>query len=130
MQIDAFAFISAVQSVKVKAWSARSVPIWTSMIRPWKTLSPNWRSICDCVAWTTSRKSIWSAILPLKVTLTDSGIGIVASPVASASATVPESAPKATPFDMRVCESPPMMIAQSSTVMSFSTLWMTSVIAW
>gem|GEM_PF-4952876 len=39
------------------------------------------------------------------------------------------SAPKATPFDMRVWLSPPMMIAQSSTVMSFSTLWMTSVIA-
>jgi hypothetical protein len=33
-----------------------------------------------------------------------------ASPVASASATVPESAPKATPLDMRVWLSPPMMI--------------------
>ena len=58
----------------------------------------------------------------------DCGIGMVASPVASANATVPESAPKATPFDIRVWLSPPMMIAQSSTVMSFSTLWITSVI--
>ena len=73
---------------------------------------------------------MWSAMLPVKVTFTDSGTGMVASPVASASATVPESAPKATPLDMRVWESPPMMIAQSSTVMSFSTLWMTSVIGW
>ena len=38
------------------------------------------------------------------------------------SATVPESAPKATPFDILVCESPPIMIAQSSIVMSFNTL--------
>ncbi|MNL48643.1 hypothetical protein D3C87_1715170 [compost metagenome] len=63
----------------------------------------------------------------MKVTLTDCGIGMVASPVASASATVPESAPKATPLDMRVWLSPPMMIARSSMVMSFSTLWITSV---
>ena len=41
-------------------------------------------------------------MLPLNVTFTDSGIGIVTSPVAKANATVPESAPKATPFDMRV----------------------------
>jgi hypothetical protein len=41
-------------------------------------------------------------MLPLKVTFTDSGIGIEASPVASARATVPESAPKATPFDILV----------------------------
>ena len=41
-------------------------------------------------------------MLPLKVTLTDSGIGIVTSPVAKANATVPESAPNATPFDIRV----------------------------
>ncbi len=41
-------------------------------------------------------------IAPLKVTFTDSGIGIDASPVAKANATVPESAPKATPFDIRV----------------------------
>ena len=122
IQIDALAFISAVQSVKVKAWSANNVPICTSIIRPWNTLSPNWASICACVACTTSRKSIWSPILPVNVTLTDSGIGMVASPVASANATVPESAPKATPLDMRVCESPPMMIDQSSTVMSFNTL--------
>ena len=61
-------------------------------------------------------------MLPLKVTLTDSGMGMVASPVARARATVPESAPKATPFDIRVCESPPMIIAQSSTVISFKTL--------
>ena len=57
------------------------------------------------------------------------GIGMVASPVARARATVPESAPKATPLDMRVWESPPMMTAQSSTVRSLRTLWMTSVIA-
>ncbi|CAI8255672.1 MAG: Uncharacterised protein [SAR116 cluster bacterium] len=126
--MEALAFISAVQSVKVKAWSASKVPICTSMTRPWKTFSPNWASICDWVACTTSRKSMCPAMLPVKVTLTDSGIGMLASPVASASATVPESAPNATPFDMRVWESPPMMIDQSSTVMSFSTLWITSVI--
>ena len=40
MQMEAFAFISAVQSVKVKALSACRVPMWTSMMRPWKTLSP------------------------------------------------------------------------------------------
>ena len=68
--------------------------------------------------------------MPLNVTFTDWGIGIVASPVASANATVPESAPKATPFDMRVCESPPMITSQSSTVMSFKTLWITSVMGW
>ncbi len=61
-------------------------------------------------------------ISPLKVTFTDSGIGIDASPVAKAKATVPESAPKATPLDIRVCESPPMMIAHSSIVISFNTL--------
>ena len=49
---------------------------------------------------------MWSCILPLNVTFTDSGIGMVASPVASASATVPESAPKATPLDIRVWLSP------------------------
>ena len=59
---------------------------------------------------------------PLNVTFTDSGIGIDASPVASASATVPESAPNATPFDILVCESPPIMMAHSSTVISFKTL--------
>ena len=64
------------------------------------------------------------------MTFTVSGIGMVASPVAKASATVPESAPKATPFDILVCESPPIIIAQSSTVMSFKTLWITSVIGW
>ena len=58
----------------------------------------------------------------MKVTLTDSGIGIEASPVANANATVPESAPKATPLDILVCESPPIMIAQSSMVRSFKTL--------
>ncbi|MNQ93203.1 hypothetical protein D3C85_1086590 [compost metagenome] len=63
-----------------------------------------------------------SFIAPLKVTFTDSGIGIEASPVAKARATVPESAPKATPLDIRVCESPPMIIAHSSMVMSFNTL--------
>ena len=73
---------------------------------------------------------MWFCIWPLKVTLTDSGMGMDASPVASARATVPESAPNATPFDMRVCESPPMMMAQSSTVRSFRTLWITSVMAW
>ena len=131
MQIDALAFISAVQSVKVKAWSDGKVPMWTSMTRPWNTFSPPkcW-SIWAWVACTTSRKSMWSFISPLNVTLTDSGIGIDASPVANASATVPESAPNATPLDMRVCESPPMMMAQSSTVRSFKTLWMTSVMAW
>ena len=41
-------------------------------------------------------------MLPLKVTFTDCGIGIEASPVAKARATVPESAPKATPLDIRV----------------------------
>ena len=61
-------------------------------------------------------------ISPLNVTLTDSGIGIEASPVAKANATVPESAPKATPFDIRVCESPPIIIAHSSIVISFKTL--------
>ena len=69
-----------------------------------------------------------SAIEPVKVTFTVSGIGIVASPVAKASATVPESAPKATPFDILVWESPPIIMAQSSTVISFNTLWITSVI--
>ena len=39
---------------------------------------------------------------PLNVTFTVSGMGIVTSPVANASATVPESAPKATPLDIRV----------------------------
>ena len=34
IQIDALAFISAVQSVKVKAWSAMRVPICTSITRP------------------------------------------------------------------------------------------------
>ena len=63
-----------------------------------------------------------SCMLPLKITFTDSGIGMADSPVASAIATVPESAPKATPLDIRVCESPPIMIARSSTVMSFNTL--------
>ena len=53
-----------------------------------------------------------------------------ASPVARAKATVPESAPKATPLDILVWESPPMMMAQSSTVRSLRTLWMTSVMAW
>ena len=130
IQIEAFAFISAVQSVKVKAWSANNVPICTSITRPWKMLSPNCCNIWDWVACTTSRKSICGAMLPLNTTFTDSGIGIVASPVASASATVPESAPKATPLDIRVCESPPIIIDQSSTVISFSTLWITSVIAW
>ena len=43
-----------------------------------------------------------SNISPLKVTFTDSGMGMLASPVASASATVPESAPNATPLDIRV----------------------------
>ena len=129
--MDALAFISAVQSVNVKAWSDGKVPMWTSIILPWNTFSPpNFLSIWDCVAWTTSRKSICSCILPLKVTFTDSGIGIDASPVARASATVPESAPKATPFDILVCESPPMIIAQSSIVMSFNTLWITSVKGW
>ena len=69
-----------------------------------------------------------SAIEPVKVTFTVSGIGIVASPVAKASATVPESAPKATPLDILVWESPPIIMAQSSTVISFNTLWITSVI--
>ena len=36
-------------------------------------------------------------------------------PVAKANATVPESAPKATPLDIQY-EIPPMMIDQSSTV--------------
>ena len=131
IQIEALAFISAVQSVKVKAWSASSVPMCTSIILPWKIFSPaNFWSIWAWVAWTTSRKSIWSLNVPLKVTFTDWGIGIVASPVANASATVPEPAPKATPFDIRVCESPPIMTAQSSIVMSFNTLWITSVIGW
>ena len=58
MQIEALAFISAVQSVKVKAWSASSVPMCTSMTRPWKTLSPCCCSICAWVACTTSRKSM------------------------------------------------------------------------
>ena len=61
-------------------------------------------------------------MVPLKVTFTDSGIGIEASPVAKAKATVPESAPKATPLDILVCESPPIIIAQSSIVISFNTL--------
>ena len=131
IQIEAFAFISAVQSVKVNAWSASKVPICTSITRPWNTFSPpNCFSIWAWVAWTTSRKSMWLFIWPLKVTFTDSGIGIAASPVASATATVPESAPNATPLDIRVCESPPMIIARSSTVISFNTLWITSVIAW
>tara|TARA_A100001011_G_C14153177_1_gene774925 strand:+ start:400 stop:522 length:123 start_codon:yes stop_codon:yes gene_type:complete len=39
---------------------------------------------------------MWLPILPVKVTFTLSGIGMVASPVAKASATVPESAPNAT----------------------------------
>ena len=43
-------------------------------------------------------------------------------PVANARATVPESAPNATPLDILVCESPPIIIAQSSTVKSFNTL--------
>ena len=102
MQIEALAFISAVQSVNVNAWSASSVPMCTSMMRPWKMLSPNCCSICACVACTTSRKSMCGLSVPLNMTFTDSGIGIVASPVASARATVPESAPKATPLDMRV----------------------------
>ena len=71
-----------------------------------------------------------SIIFPLNVTFTDSGIGMLASPVARARATVPESAPKAIPLDILVCESPPIMIDQSSTVKSFRTLWITSVIAW
>ena len=50
------------------------------------------------------------------------GMGMVASPVASARATVPESAPNATPLDIRVWESPPIIIDQSSTVRSFNTL--------
>ena len=58
IQMEAFAFISAVQSVKVKAWSARSVPMCTSITRPWNTLSPCWSSICAWVACTTSRKSM------------------------------------------------------------------------
>ena len=129
--MDALAFISAVQSVNVKAWSAGSVPICTSIILPWNTFSPsNLSSIWAWVACTTSRKSICSFISPLNVTLTDSGIGIETSPVASANATVPESAPKATPFDILVCESPPIIIDQSSTVKSFKTLCITSVMAW
>ena len=40
---------------------------------------------------------------------------------------VPESAPNATPFDILVCESPPIIIDQSSTVISFKTLCITSV---
>ena len=64
------------------------------------------------------------------MTFTDSGIGIDASPVARARATVPESAPKATPLDILVCESPPIIIAHSSTVRSFRTLCMTSVMEW
>ena len=59
-----------------------------------------------------------------------SGIGIEASPVANASATVPESAPNATPLDILVCESPPIITHQSSTVKSFKTLWITSVMGW
>ena len=55
--------------------------------------------------------------------------GMDASPVARASATVPESAPKATPLDIRVWLSPPMITSQSLTVTSFSTLWITSVMA-
>ena len=39
-----------------------------------------------------------------------------------ARATVPESAPNATPLDILVCESPPIMIAHSSIVISLSTL--------
>ena len=59
MQMEALAFISAVQSVKVNAWSEASVPMWTSMTRPWKTFSPsNSLSICAWVACTTSRKSM------------------------------------------------------------------------
>ena len=73
---------------------------------------------------------MWEIISPLKVTLTDSGIGMDTSPVANARATVPESAPKATPFDILVCESPPIIIAQSSIARSFKTLWITSVIGW
>ena len=73
---------------------------------------------------------MWSAIFPTKVTFTLSGIGIDASPVAKAKATVPESAPKATPLDILVWESPPMIIDQSSTVISFKTLCITSVIEW
>ena len=46
MQMEALAFISAVQSVNVNAWSDKRVPMWTSMTRPWKTLSPNFFSIC------------------------------------------------------------------------------------
>ena len=38
----------------------------------------------------------------------DNGLG---DDLAKAIATVPESAPNATPLDIRVCESPPMMIA-------------------
>ena len=41
IQMDALAFISAVQSVNVNAWSANNVPMCTSMMRPWNTLSPN-----------------------------------------------------------------------------------------
>ena len=41
IHIEAFAFISAVQSVKVNAWSEGSVPKWTSIILPWKTFSPS-----------------------------------------------------------------------------------------
>ena len=130
IQIEAFAFISAVQSVKVKDWSANKVPRWTSIIFPWKILSPNCWSIWDCVACTISRKSMWLAIFPTKVTFTLSGIGIDTSPVANAKATVPESAPKATPLDILVWESPPMIIDQSSTVISFKTLCITSVIEW
>ena len=48
------------------------------------------------------RGCIWSFNVPLNVTLTDCGMGMVASPVANARATVPESAPKATPLDIRV----------------------------
>ena len=131
IQMEALAFISAVQSVKVKAWSANKVPICTSITRPWNTFSPpNCFSIWACVACTMSRKSMWGFMLPLKVTFTDSGIGMADSPVAKAIATVPESAPNATPLDIRVWESPPMMMARSSIVMSLSTLWITSVMEW
>ena len=47
IQIEAFAFISAVQSVNVKAWSAVNVPKCTSIILPWNTFSPpNLCNIC------------------------------------------------------------------------------------